>query len=168
MTSHDDFRSSVTKSGLPVQTRQGSVPIRQFNQRGFTVPELLLATFDHYRCCFWRFFSPLFCGCDDAARRDLNVRTTLKQINLALAMYHDVFNTFPTRLRLARCPVDGRCLPGDRKRLTPGGVGSSSFHGPGNLWPVALIDFNLDPTDAVNFGTAGTSTIVPRGFVPQI
>jgi len=118
--------------------------------KGFTVLEVLV--------CFGiiallaSLLLPLLAGARRAALRT-QCQNNLRQINLALALYHDVFATFP---------------PGYVSRGVQPTDGAEKETGPGYAWGCLLldyleqtalvsgIDFNLNVTDPVNFGVAST------------
>lgn len=103
---------------------------------------------------------PVIAGAHRTAIR-AQCQNNLKQINLALAMYHDMFETFP---------------PGYVSRDVRPSDGADRETGPGFAWGCLLldyldqtalaagVDFDLDVTDPANFGIAGslmTSWVCP-------
>ncbi len=149
------FRNAVTLRRRP---RARSNRRRTNGGRGFTVLELLV--------CFGIIavlLSLLLPAVAKARRAALRTRcqNNLKQINLALSLYHDQFDTFP---------------PGYVSRGVSRTDGAAQETGPGFAWGCLLldfleqtafasgIDFSLDITDPANFGNA--SAVLPMWTCP--
>ncbi len=133
-------------------------PAGQQQRRGFTVPELLV--------CFvivgvlMALLLPAILRAQAAARRT-QCQNNLKQINLALANYHDVFNTFPPGY------ISGDVEPtDDADQETRSGYawGSLILDYMDQVNLASLIDPNLEPTGQANFGTA--SIVIPAWLCP--
>lgn len=133
-----------------------SVP--EIDRSGFSVPELLVSLL--IIAALLSILLPVILRAHAAARRT-QCQNNLKQINLALANYHDLYHTFP---------------PGYVSRDVRPTDGADREIGSGYAWGCLLlefldqralatgIDFNIEPNDPVHFGTA--STVIPTFICP--
>ncbi|MEZ6050061.1 MAG: DUF1559 domain-containing protein [Planctomycetaceae bacterium] len=127
---------------------------------GFTVPELLLSV--GIIGVLLAILLPAILRAQSAARRT-QCQNNLKQLNLALSLYHDVYETFPPGY------VSRDVLPTDD---------ASAETGSGFAWGSLMLDYvdqgvlsgsidhKLEPTDPVNFVTA--STVLSTWICPTV
>ncbi|MCA9078820.1 MAG: DUF1559 domain-containing protein [Planctomycetaceae bacterium] len=136
----------------PVQSNEPA------DRQGFTIPELVVSLL--IIAVLLSILLPVILRAHEAARRT-QCQNNLKQINLAFANYHDIYNTFPPGY------VSRDVQPTDAADLETGS---------GYAWGCLLldyldqttllagIDFNLEPTDPLHYGIA--STVLPTWTCP--
>jgi len=129
-------------------------------RRGFTVPELLVSFV--IIGVLMAILLPAILRAQAAARRT-QCRNNLKQLNLALSMYHDVFDTFPPGY------ISGDVEPTDDAHQETGSGfawGSLLLDHMDQSGVASLIDHNLEPTGPANFGAA--TYVLPAWFCPSV